>query len=93
MWLQSPVLNPARPHQWKPIAIPEWDAIENKYHRCHQWLIHDLLAAAEENREPIAGIHNTRWTQEMIQGVYVSHLDKSRVDLPLAADERTHPLS
>jgi predicted dehydrogenase len=93
MWLESPVLNPAKPHQWKPIEIPEWNAIANKYHWCHQRLILDLLSAAEEDREPMAGIHNTRWTQEMIQSVYVSHLAAARVPLPLPPEQRTHPLS
>jgi hypothetical protein len=55
-------------------------------------LIHDLLKAVEEDREPITGIHNTRWAQEMIQGVYVSHLAQSRVALPLPGNKREHPL-
>jgi predicted dehydrogenase len=92
MWLEGPVFNPAKPHEWKTITTPEWDAVANKYHWCHQRLIHDLLAAAENDREPIAGIHNTRWTQEMIQSTYVSHLAGSRVSLPLPAANRPHPL-
>jgi predicted dehydrogenase len=90
---QGPSFNPAKPHEWKPIQVPDWDALPNKYHWCHQWLLLDLLAAVEEEREPLTGIRNTRWAQEMIQGVYVSHLSRSRVTLPLAEAQRSHPLS
>jgi hypothetical protein len=92
VWFEGPAFNPAKPHEWKPIHVPEWDAVANKYHWCHQRLILDLLAAAEENREPLTGIHNTQWTQEMIQSVYASHLAQTRVPLPLSADHRRHPL-
>jgi hypothetical protein len=84
--------NPAKPHRWQPLQIPAWDALPDKYRWCHQQLIVDLLVAAEENREPITGIHHTRWAQEMIQSVYVSHLAQSRVALPLPNDQRAHPL-
>jgi predicted dehydrogenase len=89
---QGTSFNPAKPHQWQPIQVPEWDALPNKYHWCHQHLLRDLLLAVEEDREPIAGIHHVRWAQEMIQGVYVSHLAQSRVSLPLSSDDRSHPL-
>jgi hypothetical protein len=92
VWFEGPAFNPAKQHQWKPIRIPRWDALANKYHWCHQELVLDLLTAVEEQREPIAGIHHVRWAQEMIQSVYVSHLAQSRVALPLPADQRTHPL-
>ena len=32
----------------------------------------------------------TSWVQEMVQSVYVSHLEKARVELPLK--KREHPL-
>jgi predicted dehydrogenase len=92
VWFEGPAFNPAKQHQWKPIRIPPWDALANKYHWCHQELVLDLLTAVEEQREPIAGIHHVRWAQELIQSVYVSHLAQSRVALPLPADQRTHPL-
>lgn len=91
VWFDGPAFNPAKPHRWQPVAVPEWDALgDNKYIWCHQFLIRDLLAAVEENREPIAGIHHTRWVQEMIQSVYASHLAQARVALPL--EKRSHPL-
>lgn len=93
VWFEGPIFNPAKPHRWQPIQIPEWEAVSNKYHWCHQHLMLDLLAAAEQNREPIAGIHHVRWVQEMLQSVYQSHLAQSRVSLPLPPDQRSHPLS
>jgi predicted dehydrogenase len=93
VWLQGSSFNPAKAHTWQPIRVPEWDALTDKYHWCHQQLIQDLLSAAEQDREPLTGIQHTRWAQEMIQSVYVSHLTQSRVALPLSADQRSHPLS
>jgi predicted dehydrogenase len=93
MLFQGTSFNPAKRPQWQPIQVAAWDAVPNKYLWCHQWLLHDLMSAVEEDREPLTGIHNTRWTQEMIQSVYVSHLSQSRVALPLPNDERAHPLS
>jgi predicted dehydrogenase len=92
MLFEGSTHNPAKNPQWHPIQVPEWEAMPNQYLWCHQYLLHDLLSAAEEDREPITGIHHTRWAQEMIQSVYVSHLAKSRVALPLPSDKRTHPL-
>jgi predicted dehydrogenase len=92
MLFEGASINPAKNPRWQPIKDAEWESLPNKYHWCHQYLIHDLLKAAEEDREPISGIHNTRWAQEMIQGVYVSHLANSRVALPLSGDKREHPL-
>ncbi len=91
MWFQGAVFNPAKPHRWEPIAVPEWDVLADKYHWCHQRLVLDLLAASEEDREPLTGIHNTQWVQEMIQSIYASHLAQARVALPL--ERRVHPLS
>ena len=90
---QGSAFNPAKPHQWQPIQVAEWDALPDKYKWCHQQLLRDLLVAAEEDREPITGIHHVRWVQEMIQSVYVSHLSQARVALPLPSDQRTHPLT
>ncbi len=92
VFFEGSAFNPAKPHHWQPIQIAEWDALPNKYHWCHQQLVLDLLAAVEQDREPITGIHHTRWVQEMIQGVYVSHLAQLRVALPLPKDQRSHPL-
>jgi predicted dehydrogenase len=50
----------------------------------------DLTCAIEEQREPISSVYNARLTQEMIQGIYASHLSGGRADFPLR--DRTHPL-
>jgi len=92
MLLEGSSFNPAKPHPWQPIRVPEWDSLPDKYHWCHQQLIVDLLAAVEQGREPLAGIHHVRWVQEMIQSVYVSHFTQSRLALPLPIDSRSHPL-
>ncbi|MEX2171491.1 MAG: Gfo/Idh/MocA family oxidoreductase [Pirellulales bacterium] len=90
MWFEGAAFNPAKAHEWQAIAVPEWDALADKYQWCHQYLITDLLAAVEEAREPISGIQHTRWVQEMVQSVYASHLAQARVALPLK--QRAHPL-
>ncbi|NOY41718.1 MAG: Gfo/Idh/MocA family oxidoreductase [Planctomycetes bacterium] len=90
MWFDGPTLNPVKPLHWQPITTPEWDAIGDNDLWCRQSLVHDLLQAAEENREPFSSGKQTRWVQEMIQGVYASHLTQARVPLPLK--QREHPL-
>ena len=50
----------------------------------------DLIRAIEEQREPISSVYDARIAQEMIQGIYASHLSGARVDFPLR--DRTHPL-
>jgi predicted dehydrogenase len=92
VWFEGPALNPAKPHRWQPISTPEWDSVadDDKQHWCHQQLVLDLLAAAEEDREPLASGSDGRWVQEMIQSVYTSHLSQSRTPLPL--ERREHPL-
>ncbi len=93
VWFDGPILNPAKPHQWEPISTPEWDAIgtvSEKALWCQKQQVLDLLQAVEEDREPVSSGKETRWTQEMIQSVYVSHLARDRVSLPL--QQREHPL-
>ena len=91
MWFKGPVFNPAKPHQWEPIVIPEWEAIENKGHWCNRQLVLDLLHAVEADREPIASGEDGRWALEMILSVYQSHLERKRIPLPMR--QRTHPLA
>lgn len=91
VWLDQPVFNPAKPADWQPINPAPWQAIENKSHWCNHQLVLDLLRAAEEDREPITGGENAVVVQEMIQGVYESHLAGGRVAIPL--EQREHPLA
>lgn len=92
VWVDGLAFDPAKKHQWRSVAVPDWDRMSNadKYRWGHQRLILDVLSAAEEGREPATGIHTVRWTQELIQSIYASHLAQARVALPLK--ERTHPL-
>jgi predicted dehydrogenase len=92
VYLEAPAFNPAKPQRWEPITTPAWHALDkhDRYNWCHQWLMLDLLSAVEEDREPLSGIHNTRWVQEMIQSVYASHFARARVALPLT--QRSQPL-
>ena len=94
MFFEGPVLNPAKPHKWQPVtAGEEWEKIPEKevMHWCNQQLVLDLLRAAEEDREPICGGNDARWSLEMILSVYESHLKRGRVGLPLK--NRRHPLA
>ena len=50
----------------------------------------DLMRAVEEHRQPVSNAWNAVKTQEMIQGVYLSHLTGEKVSFPLK--ERRHPL-
>ena len=50
----------------------------------------DLLAAIEEEREPVASGRDARWSLEMIHGAYASHLERRAMPLPLT--DREHPL-
>jgi predicted dehydrogenase len=90
VWFEGPYLNPAKPHKWQTISTPEWDAIEHQDLWCRRALLHDLLQAAEENRDPFSSGKQARWAQEMIQGIYASHLAQARTPLPLK--QREHPL-
>ncbi len=60
------------------------------YAQCNRHAAWDLLSAAAADREPISSGRDGRWTLEMIQGVYASHLAGRRLPLPLL--ERRHPL-
>jgi len=90
VWFEGPYLNPAKPHKWQTISTPEWDAIEHQDLWSRRALVHDLLQAVEENRDPFSSGRQARWVQEMIQGIYASHLAQARIPLPLK--NREHPL-
>jgi len=90
VWFEGPVLNPAKPHRWQVVSTPAWDAVADHDLWSRRALFHDLLQAAEENREPFSSGKQARWVQEMIQGIYASHLAQARITLPLK--QREHPL-
>jgi len=53
-------------------------------------LIRDLVEAIEQDREPVSGGRNARWTVEMAMALYRSHLKACPVSFPVA--DRDHPL-
>lgn len=74
-----------RPEHAPPLLRQNWLSIGNRT------LARDLIDAAETDREPLSSIRMVRFVNEMVQGVYSSHLlDGRRVDIPLA--DRAHPL-
>lgn len=56
----------------------------------NQWIVRDLIAAVEEDRQPLGSMHDGRAALEMILAVYESFRLKAVADLPLK--NRRHPL-
>lgn len=93
--------NPFRPVKeprvWQPISTaglgqPEPKTDEVKDVMAHLTAGRDLLAAIQENRQPLCSARGGRTTVEMIAGVFESHRQNGqRVPLPLA--ERGNPLA
>ena len=74
-----------RPEHAPDLLRKNWLSIGNKT------LARDLIDAAEADREPLSSIRMVRFVNEMVQGVYSSHLlSGQRIAIPLT--ERTHPL-
>ena len=74
-----------RPEHAPDLLRKNWLSIGNKT------LARDLIDAAEADREPLSSIRMVRFVNEMVQGVYSSHLlSGQRITIPLT--ERTHPL-
>ena len=74
-----------RPEHTPDLLRKNWLSIGNKI------LARDLIDAAETDREPLSSIQMVRFVNEMVQGVYSSHLLSSRrITIPLT--ERAHPL-
>lgn len=57
----------------------------------NRFAIYDLMQAIKEDREPVSSAYNAILTQEMIQGIYLSHLTGRKISFPLT--ERQHPLT
>jgi predicted dehydrogenase len=55
------------------------------------WIARDLIAAIEEDRQPLGGLYDGRAALEMILAVYEAHRLRTAVPLPL--DNRRHPLT
>ena len=95
----APRVLPDQKHlSWEKIWIEGW---HDKYdhqtlwksflHLGNQILVKDLIEAIESDREPLSTIQMARYINEMVQGVYLSHLSEGhRINIPLV--ERQHPL-
>jgi predicted dehydrogenase len=70
-----------KPETIKPVGVPAGNVAAIK----------DLLAAITENRQPLCGIYDARWTVEMIMGVFESQRLGKPTSLPL--QNRQHPLT
>ena len=55
------------------------------------WIAKDLIAAIEQDRQPLGSMYDGRAALEMILAVYESHRVKGPVELPLK--NRQHPLT
>ena len=55
------------------------------------WIVRDLLAAIEQDRQPLGNVYDARAALEMILAVYESHRHRGPVELPLK--NRQHPLT
>lgn len=83
------------PHpSWTPaLADPAWEVVMEPsspgFDVQNALLVRDLIAAIEEDREPISSGRDARWALEMILGVYAAHRH-GRTPLPLV--DREHPL-
>ena len=85
---------------WERVWMPEWherpehapDLLRKNWLSIgNKTLARDLIDAAEADREPLSSIRMVRFVNEMVQGVYSSHLlSGQRIAIPLT--ERTHPL-
>jgi predicted dehydrogenase len=86
--LESDVWTPWESGQtWRDLGVP-MGSLQSDGNRL---AVMDLIAAVEENRDPISSADDARWALEMIHGIYASHLSSTRVSFPL--DIRTHPLA
>lgn len=89
--LRSPRWMPDRNHDWEPIeATPAVKLPAEDRQLSNALMVHDLLEAIEQDREPVSSARDGRWSTEMIVSVYESQKRGARVGLPLK--DRRHPL-
>jgi predicted dehydrogenase len=65
--------------------------VDTGLHGSNVLAVRDLLAAIEEQREPLCGVYEARGIIEMIAAVFESHRVAARVTLPL--ENRQNPLT
>ena len=69
-------------HRWERIDYPAGTAVSTRG-AINQIMALDLLDAIEQDREPLCGARDGRWTVEMVAGVYQSQFARRPVDFPL----------
>ena len=72
--------------RWEAIPLPDASLATG-----NQLAIRDLIAAAEEGREPLSSAADAVAALEMILGAYESQLTGARVPFPM--QNRRHPLA
>ncbi len=75
---------------WERLTLPG-NPPARDIHGANATLVNDLLAAIEENREPVSSGRNALWTMEMAMALYQSQLTGARVSFPLR--KRENPLA
>jgi predicted dehydrogenase len=80
---------------WQEITTAGFETPEPltdaRYFSRHRLAVEDLIAAIEENREPLGGMHEARGATEMIAAVFESHRQRRPVPMPLV--NRKNPLA
>ena len=94
--LRDPAWSPGRSKaNWLPITSAGVDRPETRTdagtHGGNVAAVRDLLAAIQEQRDPLCNMYDGRAVTEMIVGVFASHRAGKTVPLPLV--ERGHPLA
>ncbi|MBI1314559.1 gfo/Idh/MocA family oxidoreductase [bacterium] len=95
-YLGDPAWSPGRTSsEWQPVSsagigIPE-PLSGPEYRARHTLAIRDLLAAIEQDREPIGNAFAARDVTEMIVSVFASHFAGQPLQLPL--EQRANPLA
>ena len=90
-WLEDGAWAPGEDGpNWQPLPrAAEFTFPGDAAHR-NKPIVDDLIAAIEQDRRPAVSLQDGLRAQEMIQAVFESHVQRGRVDVPLA--ERSHPL-
>ena len=85
---------------WEMVVLPQWHGLTGEAPNLlrgnwldigNKLLARDLVEAVESGREPLSSIHSVRFVNEMVQGVYSSHLSAGR-RIPIPLTDRAHPL-
>jgi predicted dehydrogenase len=94
-WLDDPSWQPGPKTMWQPITsagVGEPEPLKDTGMDLGNRLIAaDLIAAIENDRQPLGSLHDGRAALEMILAVYESHKLDRPVELPMK--NRRHPLA